>query len=266
MKRKAFTLIELLVVIAIIAILASILFPVFARARENARRTSCMSNLKQMGLGVMQYVQDYDGFYPAVQRYNTEGDSAAGYTYWFGASGSLGPYVKSQQIFICPSSSQGYGPADASYAISHPSYPMSGNYGGNQLLMRVYNATNQPYINIASVVSTATTYMIMDNGAYQAYPSIAVASGASYNYTPGMGAIGVSQGTISDRYVSDFQNGRHFGGINMAFADGHAKWLKAQTIYTQAKKLTDAGWIIGRAPTHPSLQVSSAWNPWIDNN
>jgi prepilin-type N-terminal cleavage/methylation domain-containing protein len=62
--RKAFTLIELLVVIAIIAILASILFPVFARARENARRTSCLSNLKQIGMGFMQYTQDYDEKYP----------------------------------------------------------------------------------------------------------------------------------------------------------------------------------------------------------
>ncbi len=63
-KRFAFTLIELLVVIAIIAILAAILFPVFARARENARRSSCQSNLKQIGLGVMQYIQDYDEKYP----------------------------------------------------------------------------------------------------------------------------------------------------------------------------------------------------------
>src|SRR5690606_14073104 len=68
-QKRGFTLIELLVVIAIIAILAAILFPVFARARENARRTSCLSNLKQIGLGVMQYVQDYDEMYPrAVQK------------------------------------------------------------------------------------------------------------------------------------------------------------------------------------------------------
>ena len=68
-RNEGFTLIELLVVIAIIAILASILFPVFARARENARRTSCLSNLKQLGLGAMMYVQDYDESYPLAQTY-----------------------------------------------------------------------------------------------------------------------------------------------------------------------------------------------------
>jgi prepilin-type N-terminal cleavage/methylation domain-containing protein/prepilin-type processing-associated H-X9-DG protein len=262
MKRKAFTLIELLVVIAIIAILAAILFPVFARARENARRTSCLSNLKQIGLGIMQYVQDYDDTYPSTQRYTNEGVNT-NTTFWYW---DIDPYVKSWQTYICPSSSQGYGPADASYPVSNPSYVRAGNYGANQLVMRVYNATSQPYVNMASIASVSTTYMIMDCGNFQAYPSEAVASGASYNYLPGMGALGVSRGSISDRYVDDFMNGRHFNGINVAFADGHAKWLKAETIYTEAKKLTDAGWTIGRAPTHPSLKVSSDWNPWVDNN
>src|SRR6186713_440515 len=98
-SRKGFTLIELLVVIAIIAILAAILFPVFGRARENARRSSCMSNLKQVGLGWMQYSQDYDE-YAAPIRYGTAS------TQYFPLRSLLDPYIKSAQIYICPSNSQ----------------------------------------------------------------------------------------------------------------------------------------------------------------
>ena len=90
-QQSAFTLIELLVVIAIIAILASILFPVFARARENARRASCQSNLKQIGLAFTQYAQDYD------ERYMTEDDGAHSYKQ------TIQPYLKSAQIWACPS-------------------------------------------------------------------------------------------------------------------------------------------------------------------
>jgi len=90
-ERKGFTLIELLVVIAIIAILAAILFPVFARARENARRSSCASNLKNIGLGVIQYVQDNDEMLPLNGAITS------------GPTGTLQPYVKSKQIFQCPS-------------------------------------------------------------------------------------------------------------------------------------------------------------------
>jgi prepilin-type N-terminal cleavage/methylation domain-containing protein len=102
--RKGFTLIELLVVIAIIAILASILFPVFGRARENARRASCASNLKQIGLGLLQYTQDYDESYPAAGlHYDSQlgRDQALGY----GWAGDIYPYVKSAQVFACPSDS-----------------------------------------------------------------------------------------------------------------------------------------------------------------
>src|SRR5689334_25398731 len=94
--RRAFTLIELLVVIAIIAILAAILFPVFARARENARRSSCQSNEKQIGLGILQYVQDYDERYP-LSRVDNSGITR---NTWYGM---IQPYVKSTQLFQCPS-------------------------------------------------------------------------------------------------------------------------------------------------------------------
>src|SRR5215469_16047426 len=95
--RKGFTLIELLVVIAIIAILAAILFPVFAKVREKARQTSCASNLKQLGLGYIQYYQDYDENFPC---------GTAGAAAWpragIGWAGQIYPYVKSPGVYACP--------------------------------------------------------------------------------------------------------------------------------------------------------------------
>jgi prepilin-type N-terminal cleavage/methylation domain-containing protein/prepilin-type processing-associated H-X9-DG protein len=104
-KIQAFTLIELLVVIAIIAILASILFPVFGRARENARRSSCQSNLKQIGLGIMQYTQDYDERFPLSRTNNvsvggTRNGALTDNVPW---QYTIQPYVKSSQLFKCPS-------------------------------------------------------------------------------------------------------------------------------------------------------------------
>src|SRR6187431_712033 len=105
-KKRGFTLIELLVVISIIAILAAILFPVFARARENARRASCQSNLRQIGLGLMQYAQDYDETLPTNAPGNgTSANDVFNYanspiTNWVTATQ---PYFKSWRVLICPS-------------------------------------------------------------------------------------------------------------------------------------------------------------------
>ena len=102
-RRAAFTLVELLVVVAIIAILAAILFPVFARARENARRSSCSSNLKQLGLGLRQYAQDYDGrviIGDVTGHYNGQMNQRFRHVLWMDV---VYPYVKSEQIFNCPS-------------------------------------------------------------------------------------------------------------------------------------------------------------------
>lgn len=123
--RTGFTLIELLVVIAIISILAGILFPVFGRARENARRSSCLSNLKQLGLGFQQYVNDFDGKFPGAGQYQrwangahwvsgvngqsltqTNGDYIAGRTVDV-QNGAIYSYVKNPQVYICPSNQEG---------------------------------------------------------------------------------------------------------------------------------------------------------------
>ena len=103
-SRKGFTLIELLVVIAIIAILAAILFPVFARARDKARQASCQSNLKQIGLSIMMYAQDYDETLPAF-RFDYGGDSSARY---FGFFDAVGPYTQNVDIYICPSGHEAF--------------------------------------------------------------------------------------------------------------------------------------------------------------
>jgi prepilin-type N-terminal cleavage/methylation domain-containing protein/prepilin-type processing-associated H-X9-DG protein len=111
-KRKGFTLIELLVVIAIIAILAAILFPVFARARENARRASCQSNAKQIMLGIMQYTQDYD----EKLFYHNGGTGLTNWAY------ILQPYVKSTQLFTCPSDTLASNTFDGTPADQYFSY------------------------------------------------------------------------------------------------------------------------------------------------
>ncbi|MBU0610244.1 MAG: DUF1559 domain-containing protein, partial [Armatimonadetes bacterium] len=126
--RKGFTLIELLVVIAIIAILASILFPVFARAREKARQTSCLANVKQLVLGCNMYAQDYDEELPH-DRLDTDGSGAysAGDTTWRTA---ILPYVKNKQIYLCPSDKNPDGSAGV-YTGSEGDYNQGAGYGMN---------------------------------------------------------------------------------------------------------------------------------------
>lgn len=114
MSRKAFTLIELLVVIAIIAILAAILFPVFAQAREKARQTSCLSNMKQIGLAILMYTQDYDESFPKNEfiDQNNWGAWPANHYLWSSALCTQ-PYMKNKEIFRCPDDSAGLDPGIA---------------------------------------------------------------------------------------------------------------------------------------------------------
>jgi prepilin-type N-terminal cleavage/methylation domain-containing protein/prepilin-type processing-associated H-X9-DG protein len=190
-RAKGFTLIELLVVIAIIAILAAILFPVFARARENARRASCQSNLKQIALGVAQYTQDYDERY-FLQMAAPPGANQINTAY----SVVLQPYLKSTQIFVCPSglSTVNPGSGDGMWGVATPAWTSNaqGHYGYN---------INLAGVSMAQVTTPATTAHLFDS--------------VTYENSSGLDA-GIQSGS------------RHFDGINVAYADGHVKFYKSR--------------------------------------
>jgi prepilin-type N-terminal cleavage/methylation domain-containing protein/prepilin-type processing-associated H-X9-DG protein len=189
--RRGFTLIELLVVIAIIAILAAILFPVFARAREKARQASCQSNLKQLGLACMMYAQDYDERYPLgcqdASYYGVNGGQCFDQHFFHG--NWTYPYVKNIQVMVCPSVEQPNG-----YA-----------YNGKNNMPSLHAAA------MASVNSPASVIMMADGG------------GNRWLSGFGTACCGIRGGTDWCMYPA------HNGGANIAYADGHVKWLNLST-------------------------------------
>ncbi|RYX84717.1 DUF1559 domain-containing protein [bacterium] len=205
--KLAFTLIELLVVIAIIAILAAILFPVFARARENARRASCQSNLKQIGLGILQYSQDYDERLPSGELYTgytgpvNIGGVNYGYPSWHLL---IQPYVKSIQLFKCPSNT-----SNAFVNNSNNTVPVSYLCNGSD-----YNAANQ--INTGG-------FRPLNRGESISQARIAsVAQLILVGETPSRTQNDFTNVGYPDSFA--FQN--HLGTTNFLFADGHVKAMK----------------------------------------
>jgi prepilin-type N-terminal cleavage/methylation domain-containing protein/prepilin-type processing-associated H-X9-DG protein len=197
--RRGFTLIELLVVIAIIAILAAILFPVFARAREKARQSACSSNEKQIALGVMMYAQDYDEVLPAY--YNFEASVPAGARYW---QEVIMPYVKNNQVFICPSYS-----ANQSIIASYGC-----NY--NWVFSNFEESAWPPEHGdaLANITRPSETVMFLDCTSYIS------------TYDPGVKAS-------SGSYYGKVE-GRHNEQTNVAFCDGHVKSCVRQEIANPA--------------------------------
>ena len=244
--RQGFTLIELLVVIAIIAILAAILFPVFQKVRENARKTACLSNMKQIGLAVTQYTQDSDENYPT------------GYVGILGQGwgGTVYTYVKSTDVFKCPD--------DATTKQNNGaviSYPVS--YAGNLNFLRrdVPGPANDPRTgqSLASLVSPAKTVMLAEcSGVYAPITDPQEAGGSNNLESPvtngndlggvypfsnnGQGGrleTGCLSGKNCAARVASSTNGnqgfgaltgRHTDGSNFLMTDCHAKWLRGSQV------------------------------------
>jgi prepilin-type N-terminal cleavage/methylation domain-containing protein/prepilin-type processing-associated H-X9-DG protein len=263
-KSIGFTLIELLVVIAIIAILASILFPVFAQAREKARAISCESNLKQIGLAVMQYTQDNDETFPEAQF-----SSAAG-TYLWSSDQCIGPYVKSHGIFLCPddpgaNTNPGH---PASYIVNSYCYYDGGGlqglftyqyfWGGENVYCPdagwgsgIQNVTN-------ATVNNPSSLIMMSDGLYQMFQWGAGNTSAVPNnevdtqlFNPnGQPTFGITEAwEISLMVTNPTQSyskalSKHSGGASYLFADGHVKWQNLSGLLNANLSIKPENWYI----------------------
>ena len=256
-RQSAFTLIELLVVIAIIAILAAILFPVFARARENARRSSCQSNLKQIGLGFEQYKNDYDGYIaPMILGSGKDGTYA-----W---PTMMMPYIKSNQIFTCPSAPEGssfapdpqfintaVGSAKKSfcqYATNDGSGSLVPNrflgkltYTRNLILRNKWKTpgfTGGDKTGFISVDVTGTgTASLNESAVEDPSGTIHMFDGITGSASPpgtacggGAAAFAAIDEEVNTDHFPDSETSkpayRHFEGFNALYGDGHVKFRK----------------------------------------
>lgn len=224
--KRGFTLIELLVVIAIIAILAAILFPVFAKAREKARQTSCLNNLKQLGLAMIQYAQDYDERFPArsgplftdpaLGEFNLRLDG----THQHGWATRILPYIKNSQVYVCPSNS--FRSCGINYGVADNAFDTSG------ACVKYFNES-QP---MGRFVRPSESLMITEKN-----------------------------GGGGDQYVLSTAwyccAAPHNDGGNIVFVDGHAKWAKFVTSPIGGSWLAPAA---GYNGLHPPVETFS--NVW----
>jgi len=256
-NQKGFTLIELLVVLAIIALLAAILFPVFERARENARRSACQSNLKQIGLGIIQYAQDYDEDYPI-------GCNGSVTTLGGGWVGPIYAYVKNTQVFQCPSDYQ----ATMAPSLNAIFYPSNLSYAYNGNLNLVYT-TNLPDdagtfrpVPLSSVTSPSVTVMVWEastgstsNHNLQLNLSDPNESGA--NPTSGIpySLASIGCGRNSGSYRTD--EGMTFGDAN-GYAYGDGIYVKAGVLGQRTGCVFATGQSFVNAAPIPGIHLGGA--------
>ena len=253
-RVRAFTLIELLVVIAIIAILAAILFPVFAQAREAARQTACTSNLKQIGIGLKMYQQDYDETYPPSQ---------TGATLLVSWPTMMQPYIKNAQVFICPSTFGGAFPVDrtlmpigpfrsycgqtkrgvtfgvdtAGDGTSQPPFLVPNlSYGRNLIPTNGWRTAGFTNGTKSGFVTTGTTLSVIDAAVEDPAGTIHIMDSMTGTATAGVDPClqgnsirGIQQEIRTDRYGDNTASKvayRHKLGYVALFGDEHAKFRK----------------------------------------
>lgn len=199
-KRQGFTLIELLVVIAIIAILAAILFPVFARAREKARQSSCLSNLKQIGLAVHMYAQDYD------ERFPLSAFDPTGAGWWWNSPSTrmwfmvIQPYIKNTQLLLCPSQTDNY----------------QGGAWNDEWLCGY--GLNCGFMSGASLGQIPR-------------PAERIYAGDKWGRDPRLSPTHPGGGCANNWVASYAWNGYHNDGANYVLCDGHAKWYRYPVVF-----------------------------------
>jgi prepilin-type N-terminal cleavage/methylation domain-containing protein/prepilin-type processing-associated H-X9-DG protein len=269
-RRRAFTLIELLVVIAIIAILAAILFPVFAQARDKARQATCVSNMKQIGLAMNMYVQDYDETFPITpwdgQEFGSGWDfTGPSYITRFIWISQYAPYIKNKGVWVCQSDpnpqhwSSGYDiapgddhiwsiPTPSSYGVNMELHPMVATPG------KEAECEGCPWFNngrprtLASIPTPAATYAVADSSGpnmeswwVDRHPRFA-------NWERFYSRAGTGGGLALQTHPQLAQGDnvkRHLGGSVIVYADGHAKWQRWSNVcagipsYDYGKRCTE---------------------------
>jgi len=241
-KRRGFTLIELLVVIAIIAILAAILFPVFAQAREQARKTTCLNHAKQIGIGLAMYRQDWDGAGPFggwpitnTGAFNVHGPTSKYHEDW---QFTLQPYVKNAQMFRCPSDK-----------VPFDKRPISYLYNNN------LNADHKPVVE-AQVEATSDVVCIWEGFG---------PSASSQEKAPPADLAGMFPPTAFREYTTWGTNGallasanvglpRHQEGGNAIYFDTHAKYVRYGAGVTKAER---------QASLDVAFPINKAVRPWL---